>query len=137
MNDADRTEIPCIRQAWIASMERSITVSRQVPSSQLRTALIAVGEQILASAATYPHDEFEQIYVYGGGFMMTLPDPSTPIDEALIALALPDAVWPGVRTFGDLLVVVERGEVDDPAVLRALGVAPKKGKKADAVPRDE
>ena len=65
--------------------------------------------------------------------MLNLPDPSTPIDEALNALGLPRADYPAVRTFGDLLAVVERGEVDDPAVLTALGVEPPKRKgKTDA-----
>lgn len=62
---------------------------------------------------------------------MTLPDPSTPIDEALKALRLPAAAYPAVRTFGDLLVEVERGHIEDAAVLKALGVEKKKG-KADA-----
>ena len=63
-----------------------------------------------------------------------MPDPSAPIDEALAALKLPPASYPAVRTLGDLLVVIERGEVDDPAVLKALGVeSKKKGKgRADA-----
>lgn len=52
---------------------------------------------------------------------MTLPDPSTPIDDALKALKLPCVQYPAVRTFGDLVAVIERGEVDDPAVLKALG----------------
>ena len=61
--------------------------------------------------------------------MKELPPPSTPIDEALVALGLPDAAWPGVRTLGDLLAVIERGAVEDAAVLKALGLAPKrKGK---------
>ena len=62
--------------------------------------------------------------------MKELPPSSTPIDEALTALGLPAATWPGVRTMGDLLVVVARGEVEDAAVLRALGL--KKKEKRDA-----
>ena len=63
-----------------------------------------------------------------------MPDSSTPIDEALKALKLPAQSFTGVRTLGDLLVVIERGEVDDPAVLKALGMEPKqRGKgRADA-----
>ena len=57
--------------------------------------------------------------------MLDLP-PSTPIEEVFPALA-----HPGVRTLGDLLVVIERGEINDPAVLKKLGVAPKKGKAND------
>ena len=53
--------------------------------------------------------------------------PSTPIEEVFPALA-----HPGVRTLGDLLVVIERGEVDDPAVLKALGMEPKKRRKEPA-----
>lgn len=52
---------------------------------------------------------------------ITLPL-STPIADALVALGLPDATWTGVRTLGDLLVAIERGEVDDAAVLKALGL---------------
>ena len=63
--------------------------------------------------------------------MKELLPPSTPIDEALTALGLPDAVWPGVRTLGDLLVVIARGEVEDAAVLKALGLAPKRKGEAD------
>ena len=62
--------------------------------------------------------------------MKELPPPSTPIDEALAVLGLPDATWPGVRTLGDLLVVIARGEVEDAAVLKALGL--KKERKRDA-----
>ena len=61
---------------------------------------------------------------------------STPIDEALAALGRPDVAYPAVRTFGDLLAEAERGHIDDPAVLKALGMAPKKGKKADAATMD-
>jgi hypothetical protein len=59
---------------------------------------------------------------------LNLPDPSTPIDEALKALKLTCVQYPAVRTFGDLLVEVERGNVTDEAVLKALG---KKGKPID------
>ena len=49
---------------------------------------------------------------------MTLPAPSAPIHEALAALALTEAeraacvALTGVRTLGDLAVVLERGEVE-------------------------
>lgn len=58
--------------------------------------------------------------------MLDLP-PSTPIEEVFPAFA-----HPGVRTLGDLLVVIERGEVDDAALLKKLGLTPKKKEKADA-----
>ncbi len=52
---------------------------------------------------------------------MSAPDQSTPIDDALAALSAFSAeerrtlaTLPGVRTFGDLVVVVERGEVEKP-----------------------
>ena len=57
--------------------------------------------------------------------MINLP-PSTPIEEVFPALA-----HPGVRTLGDLLVVIERGEVDDPAVLKALGMEPPKKRRKE------
>lgn len=50
-----------------------------------------------------------------------LPDPSTPIEEALEALKLPALAFVAVRTFGDLLVEVERGHIADERVLKALG----------------
>lgn len=56
--------------------------------------------------------------------------PSTPIDEVWEQLHTPPLSLPAVRTLGDLLVEVERGNVADPAILKALGV--KKKAKADA-----
>ena len=68
---------------------------------------------------------------------MIVPDipSSTPIDEALTALGLPDTAWPGVRTLGDLLAVIARGDVEDAAVLKALGIAPKRKGEADGQAR--